>query len=153
LVILGCGCGVMSPKQENIGIPKKQPIAGRPPDLRAIYCQIHQCTPDQFKENVLWKTVHRRALPFLPIIRLLRPGFFKPDFELIEDVGSATRLHEILSVINSFRNDCEREKRFFHDQLRLRISGRRFYQVFARAREQYLHSQSSPHESAPPPRP
>jgi hypothetical protein len=142
----------MKSEQDNSGSPIPQPVSGRQPDLRTIYCQVRHCPPERFKDQILRKTVHRRALPLLPLIRLVWPGFFAPDYDLIEDAGSAARLNEILSVINGFRNDCEREKRFFHDQLRLRISGRRFYQVFARAREEYLRNRHVPHESSPSPR-
>jgi hypothetical protein len=86
--------------------------------------------------------VHRRAVPFVGLIQRAWPKFFQPDLELIQDTGDATRINEILTIVNSYRNDCLREQRFFHDQLRLRISGRRLYQVYTRTRQRYEHHAS-----------
>jgi hypothetical protein len=118
--------------------------ASKPPTLRTIFCEIHRCRPEEFVNKVFWLSVHRRVLPFVALIKLLWPGFFRSDYELIEDAGHATRVNEILLVVNNYRNDCQRERRFFHDQLRWRISGRRLYMMFARIREKYDRLNAAP---------
>ena len=118
--------------------------ASKPPTLRAIFCEIHRCRPEEFANKVFWLSVHRRALPFVGLIKLLWPTFFKSDYELIEDAGDAIRVNENLLAVNNYRNDCQRERRFFHDQLRLRISGRLLYAVFARIREEYDRLSAAP---------
>jgi hypothetical protein len=101
-------------------------------DFMTAFCQAYQCAPEQYKEKAFWLCLHRRAVPFARLLRFLSPRFFDNDFALLEEAGKVIRYSELLAVINQFRQDCQVERRYLHDQLRLRVSGRRVCRVFAR---------------------
>lgn len=102
--------------------------------FRAIFCRQYRCSEKEFPSRFFIRTIHRRTLPAIVLIRWLWPNFFKADWELIEDIGAAEHISEVMQAINNFRDDCHREQRFFHDQLRLRISGQRVSRLVERLR-------------------
>ena len=91
------------------------------PTFAELFCERYCVSPDHYARAVFWRCVHRRALVFVPILRLLSPDYFAPDFELIRDAGRLTRasgLHDDLADFYSH----PRNVGFVRRRLRLRIS-------------------------------
>jgi hypothetical protein len=80
--------------------------------------------------------LHRRALPFAPFILLVKSGFFRLDFALMEEIGNADSNQEFMSAINGFRQDCRDKPKMLHDDLGFRISGRRLLTVIKKTKHQ-----------------
>lgn len=83
------------------------PQPERPKTLQELYCEARRCTPAEFKREVFWKCLHRRAVPIAPLILLLKSDYFAPDREFIADAGRATDMAQV-------RRDV---KEFFHHPL------------------------------------
>jgi hypothetical protein len=111
----------------------------QPTNFQAVFCRWQGCSEEQFRNRFFWKTVHRRALPFVGILRWIWPDFFKMDWQLIDEIGDAQNTVDMFNALLSYRHDCHREQRFLHDRLRLRISGRRVTHVINQ-----MHGQDRP---------
>lgn len=80
---------------------------------------------------VFWRCLHRRGLILAPLLCLV-PRYFKEDLWLIEEAGMSQRGRDLEAPIESFHAECKNRNGFLHDQLRIRISGRRLMSLFTR---------------------
>ncbi|MCL5096969.1 MAG: hypothetical protein M1608_05470 [Candidatus Omnitrophica bacterium] len=101
-------------------------------NFRDAFCQRYKCKPEQFVWKVFWRCIHRRCLPLVILFRLMGPGFFRVDLMLIEEAGNAEGRVDIQRALNGFREDCRTRPGTFHDDLRIRVSGKRLYRLFFR---------------------
>src|SRR5262249_31800448 len=108
---------------------------GEEKTFKALFCEIHRCPPEKFARRLFWAGLHRRALPFAKLLMLIKPRFFALDFQLVEEAGSSVAVDEFVSSINCFREDCKVEGSFLHEDLQLRISGKRLLDVYKRTKK------------------
>ncbi len=101
-----------------------------PVTFQSMFCEAYHCTPEKFKRRLFWLSIHRRAWPVAGLIKLLRPRFFHWDEQLLDEAASASNINELVMAINGYLQDCATNRRFFHDDLRLRLSGKRLISVF-----------------------
>jgi len=83
---------------------------------------------------MFWLSLHRRAWPLAVLIRWVRPRFFELDFQLLEEAAQAEDMNQLVAALNGYRQDCGAKRRFLHDDLRIRISGKRLMAVFKKAK-------------------
>ena len=102
--------------------------------FRALYCEVYRCRPEDFTRKMLWRSLHLRALPLALLIRMVRPRFFNLDLQLLEEVGNAEGPKDFLAAINGFRQDCQTNNGFLHEDMRIRVSGKRLLSVFKKTK-------------------
>ena len=91
------------------------------PTFAELFCERYGVSPDHYERAVFWRCVQRRALIFVPLVRLFSPDYFAADFELIRDAGRLTKasaLHDDLADFYSHPSNVG----FARRRLRLRIS-------------------------------
>ena len=98
-------------------------------------CDLEGCSPESALRRLFWRSLHRRASAFAGLLLLLRPRFFLLDRELAEEAGNATSIGELLLAINGYRQDCAARHGFLHDDLRIRISGKRMISLFRHTKQ------------------
>jgi hypothetical protein len=96
------------------------------------FCEVHHCSPEEFKSRIFWRCLHRRAWPFARLIRCFKPNFFKEDLWLVEEAGHARNRKDLGLAVISFHEDCRLRAGFLHDKLLFRISGRRLLSLLSK---------------------
>ena len=62
--------------------------------FRELYVERCQCAPDRFEAHLLPRALHRRAFPFLWIIRKTMPGYFEMELRTIRYLGNSRSSEE-----------------------------------------------------------
>lgn len=70
--------------------------------FRELYCAACNCRDEEFSRRVFWRCLHRHAVPVAPALQLVRPDYFSPDRELIEQAGRARTMRELRDEIHDF---------------------------------------------------
>jgi hypothetical protein len=94
--------------------------------FKQAFCDHYGCKPEEFESLVFGKCMHRRARPFVWLIRMFRPDSFGADFHVIRQVGETTNLMEAMVEIDSY---AQGRKGRVGDFFRVRISGKRLLRV------------------------
>ena len=110
------------------------PSPAAPRTFQALFCEAYRCRPEKARQRLFWLSLHRHAWPLALLILWLRPRFFAWDFQLLDEAAEAADISELVAALNGFRQDCSAKRGFFHDDLRIRISGRRLMSVFKKAK-------------------
>jgi hypothetical protein len=96
------------------------------------FCAASSCRADQFDHRLFWQCLHRRALPFAWLLKLVHRGFFSLDLALIQEAGNIDNLDDLRNLIGGYREDCVVRGNFIHEKLRMRVSGRRLLAAYDR---------------------
>lgn len=103
--------------------------AGKPlSTLRARVCAARRWSPEEFGRRLFWLCLHRRAVPWVPMLRLLDPEYFAPDFELVARAAGVRTWRELREEIRDFTTDS-RNAKWLRRQGRVRISTRRLQRL------------------------
>jgi len=94
------------------------------------YCLVAGCPESRFARKVFWSCLHGPAIPLVPVITLLQPGYFNVEAQLIAHAGRATSLRLVDEEIRVFRSEFANQ-RWPRRGLRLRISTRRLRRLAA----------------------
>lgn len=92
--------------------------------FKTAYCTAHACPPEHFDRQVFRAVLHRRGLPAAVLVRLVNPGFFQADFELIRAAGEATDSRQLEECLQDYRFDS-RNLHWARRRVFLRVSTRR----------------------------
>jgi hypothetical protein len=76
------------------------------------------------ERRLFWKGLYPHAIPFVPLLAVLRPGYFKPDRELIHGLAEATTPAQFRDELTSYMTD-PRNATWLRFRVRLRVSVRR----------------------------
>lgn len=76
------------------------------------------------ERRLFWKGLYPHAIPFVPLLAVLRPGYFKPDRELIHGLAAATTPAQFREELTSYMMD-PRNATWLRFRVRLRVSVRR----------------------------
>lgn len=82
------------------------------------------------ERRLFWKGLYPHAVPFAPFLMVLRPGFFKPDRELIHGLANATTPQQSRDEMTYFIMSSANGT-WLRYRIRLRVSTRRV-EKFAR---------------------
>jgi hypothetical protein len=110
------------------------PAQTAPQTFQALFCEAYRCRPDNARRRMFWLSLHRRAWPLAVLIMRLRPRFFEWDLQLLDEAAQACDINELVAALNGFRQECSAKHSFIHDDLRIRISGKRLISVFNKAK-------------------
>lgn len=92
----------------------------------------------RFARRMFWLCLHRRAIPWVPLLAMVSPGYFQPEAQLLAQVGRATSLPAVDEEIRIFRHQ-DLNQGWLRRRLKLRLSTRRLRRAaaaaFARADE------------------
>lgn len=109
--------------------------------FESLFCEAYHCAPQKARKRMFWLTLHLRALPAAMLFMLVRPRFFTLDFQLLDEAANAENINELVAALNGFQQDCAASRRFLHDDMRFRISGKRLISVFKKAKARVRSSQ------------
>ncbi len=82
--------------------------------------------------RMFWSCLHRRAIPLVPVLSTLFPGYFLPEAQLLAQVGRARSLAAVDEEIRVFRHQDENQG-WLRRRARLRLSTRRLRRMAAAA--------------------
>jgi hypothetical protein len=123
---------------------------GRLP-FKALFCQEFGCQPSEYEERAFRKCSYWHARLLAPMIRAVKPDFFREEFKLINYLGEATAMREVNADLMEYSLLNRGRGRPLQTGFNLRISGRKtsdvIYKVFQRA------SPAEEDSSVPPPVP
>jgi len=89
-----------------------------------LFCEHYEVQPSDYPKAMLRRCVYRRALPFLPLLKLICRRHLEADLDLICGVGLLKRPEDLRGELADFFMNHE-NRRFTRRALRLRISTRR----------------------------
>ncbi len=98
------------------------------PTFAEIFCAQHGIPPEQFACTVFERTLYRRALPFVWLVRFLKPNHFAADFDLIYGVEHLRRLRDFIPEAERF-NEHPGNRGWLRRRASLRISTNRLKQL------------------------
>jgi hypothetical protein len=93
-----------------------------------LFCSHHGLPPARYAPALFWRILYPHAIPVAPVLRLLAPACFAPDFDLIREVGAMTRRDQLRDILADYRLDS-RNRSWPRSRLRLRVSTRRLQQI------------------------
>lgn len=76
------------------------------------------------ERRLFWRGLYPHAIPLVPVLAILRPGYFKPDRELIHALAGATTPAQFRDELTSYMTD-PRNASWLRFRVRLRVSIRR----------------------------
>lgn len=109
--------------------------------FRELFARRHGQDPALFSRRVLWRTLHRSAWFFLPLPFPGRRRIFQRDLAYLDQMGQARSRAELKALVNDYRYSISLSSGFLARTLRLRLSGKRLLELYAKLGES---SQSSP---------
>lgn len=93
--------------------------------FREAFCDRYRCTPERFAKVALRKALPLRIRLIRPLVTLLHPEHFRPDFELMERVGGARNWSDVNAALGAFSSNNRIQGGFYRTVLKVRASGRR----------------------------
>lgn len=93
--------------------------------FREAFCKYYDCVPEEFVVRATRRALHRRARLLKPLLLFFNPEYFKPDFELLERLGSARNWQQVHAALGAFESNNRLRGGVARNQLKLRASGRR----------------------------
>jgi hypothetical protein len=96
--------------------------------LAESYASKYGGSPTDAGQRLFWRCLYRRAVPFLPILFLLRPRHFQPDRDLVERAAGARSLRQVNEEINDYRSDPA-NLHWLRQHANLRLSTRRLQHI------------------------
>jgi len=95
-----------------------------------------------FEDDVFWRSLYPHAMIFARIMRLIWPGYFQRDMELIRRLGALTSANEVRFEIDNYRYQHP-EYGLFRHGFRLRVSGKRLIHLARRVMKRDAHADYS----------
>jgi hypothetical protein len=89
-----------------------------------LFCEAFQCPPEDFNEAVFWVCVIPQAVFLARLLWRLNRRYFKPDFELIEQIKKTTDRDDVWDEYVDFYRGHP-PTGLLRNYLRVRVSGGR----------------------------
>ena len=122
------------------------------PTFSELFCDRYGVHPDHFADAVFWRCLHRRAWVVAPLLRVIAPGYFAADYDLIRDLGRLTRasgLNDDLADFYSHPRNIGFARRRLKVRLSVRLVTKLVNRVFAAPPTPAVSSSSRADTSAP----
>ena len=100
-----------------------------PRSFEESFCAKTGCSPDAFERMVLWRGIHRRALPIAWVLWISNRGYFDLELQSIRSIGMATSWRELRSELDWYRSECRKRGRP-RRYLAVRLSSGRLTRLF-----------------------
>ena len=69
-------------------------------ELLALFCEKFRCPERKFEKRLFLECLHPKGAGIARMIRLVNPGYFRSDFELIEQLKHATSFDQVKRLVN-----------------------------------------------------
>jgi hypothetical protein len=93
--------------------------------FREAYLERPQRGSGSFENDILWRGLHRRALPLAWLVRIILPNFFEMELRTISYLGNSRSSGEFRAELDTYRSEYRRHGGFLRNALGVRLSGRR----------------------------
>ena len=103
-----------------------------PGNFRSLFCEEHRCLPAEFEERAFRACLYWRARILAPLIRLIWPGYFDTDFELIRYLAETPGRRDAMNEMAAYMEVNDTRGSFARRVLRIRISSRKTSQLIER---------------------
>lgn len=90
----------------------------------SLFCEEHHCPPAEFEERAFRACLYWRARILAPLIRLIWPGYFDTDFELIRYLAETPGRRDAMNELAAYMEVNDTRGSFARRVLRIRISSR-----------------------------
>ena len=87
-----------------------------------LLCESLKCLPEDLNETVFWLCLFPQALLLARLLWRCHRGYFRPDFELLEQIKGVTNSDDLLAELNDFRRRHP-PTGFLRGFLKVRLSG------------------------------
>lgn len=94
------------------------------PTFREIYCEKHQCSPEQFGRRIFWRCLYPHARPLAPLFLLLNYEYFAADRALISCVADAVTMKRVRDEVRDYFWDSN-NRGWLRRTVNIRLSGQR----------------------------
>ena len=101
------------------------------PDFFSRFCEKFDCNSRAFKKRVFVECIPPRGVLMARVIRLLNPGLFKADFDLIEKIKHAASFDELKRAVD-FHGAQNAPKGVIRLVLKVRVSKHRLLDLAKR---------------------
>ena len=98
----------------------------------SLFCEEHHCPPSEFEERAFRACLYWRARILAPLIRIIQPGYFDPDFALIRYLAETPGRRDAMNELAAFVEANNARGGFARKILRIRISARKTSQLIGR---------------------
>lgn len=116
--------------------------------FKSLFCDKFGCPPADYDERAFRKCLYWHARLIAPLLRVIKPGFFREEFKLIEYLGEAVGVREATADLMEYSLLNRGRGRFLQTAFKLRISGRKasrvVFQIFQEAVEAETDATVSP---------
>jgi hypothetical protein len=112
------------------------------------FCHLFQLEPKKFEATVFRMALYPQASVLGPVLRLLHPGFFEVDLELVRNVGLITDLKQFRNLAWDF-SDHPANRTWLRRNLRMRLSTQRLLRLLRVALTSDSHEVPSPGGTQP----
>ncbi len=96
-----------------------------PKSFRDAFCEHDQCAPEEYVRRATRIALPWRVRLLRPLIQLLSPDYFQPDYEFLELAGHARSWRDLHAAIGTFQSNNRLRGGFYRNRLKFRASGRR----------------------------
>jgi len=96
-----------------------------PATFRERFCEYYKCGPEEFEQNVFWRTLHRHAYFLARWWHRRDPLIFKEDYDFIHEIGGVRDPLIFKSELNRYHGRNVRERGWIRGTLHVRVSGKR----------------------------
>jgi len=98
--------------------------------FRERYCERHGIDAERFERELVFRSLHRRALPFYWLLGMNRE-YTSPDYDFVRGVGDLRQWREFRDEAAGFHYHPH-NRGFLRAVLRLRVSTQRLQRVLER---------------------
>jgi hypothetical protein len=97
--------------------------------FKSLFCEKFGCSPADYEERAFRMCLYWHAWLLAPVVRVLKPDFFREDFKLIGYLGEAVGVREATADLMEYSLFNRGRGRFLHTGLKIRVSGRKASQI------------------------
>lgn len=70
-----------------------------------VFCADKNCTPEQFRRTLFWKTMPLHALPLVALLGGFNSRHFEPDRKLLDAMRYAEDMNDVRTALNDYLGD------------------------------------------------
>jgi hypothetical protein len=97
--------------------------------FKSLFCEKFGCSSEEYEERAFRMFLYRHARLLAPVIRTIRPDFFRDDFNFIRYLGEALDARQAKVDVLDFKDIDRKNWRLLRSGLRIRVSHRKARQI------------------------
>jgi len=88
------------PAQPESKMGNAGPWAPAGADFRRLFCEKYACPSHKYARRVFWECACPEGRWVIRLLRVLRPGLFQTDFDLIDQIKGATSFTQLQRMVD-----------------------------------------------------